>query len=192
MSQENVEATRGARYRLSLPSEDASKRRSLDERLLVRLPGLYHLMAAAMTRLPPRSRLRRRILARNVSRACAAINRRDFDVWFLAYDPDIEYLPAREVVPPDMDAVVYGHYGIQGVWRDMIDSFEDFRAEPEELYDLGDTLLVTAQYVGHGSGSGVPIKIPLFQLFRLRRGLAIWQQDFSDRSEALEAAGLRE
>ena len=74
----------------------------------------------------------------------------------------------------------------------MIDSFEDFRAEPEELMDMGDMMLATIQYTGHGSGSGIPIDVPLFQLFRLRNGLIVWQKDFSDRSEALEAAGLRE
>jgi SnoaL-like domain len=132
------------------------------------------------------------MLARNASRACAAINRRDFQVWFLPYDPGIEYIPAGDQLPPGLDGVAHGHDGIQEVWRQMIDSFGDFRAEPEELFDLGDTLLLTTQYVGHGSGSGVPIQIPLFQLFKLHRGLAIWQQDFSDRAEALEAAGLSE
>jgi len=91
-----------------------------------------------------------------------------------------------------MDPVTHGHDGYEWVWRQMIDSFEDFRAEPQELLDMGDMLLATTQYVGHGSGSGVPVSIPLFQLFRLRKGLVVWQQDFSDRSEALEAAGLRE
>jgi hypothetical protein len=51
---------------------------------------------------------------------------------------------------------------------------------------------LTTHYGGHGSGSGVPIKLPLVQLLRLRRGLVVWQQDFSDRSDALEAAARRE
>jgi hypothetical protein len=33
---------------------------------------------------------------------------------------------------------------------------------------------------------------PVFQLFKLRRGLVVRQEDFLDRSKALEAAGLRE
>jgi hypothetical protein len=91
-----------------------------------------------------------------------------------------------------MDAVVHGHDGYERVWRQLIDSFEDFHVEPEDVLDLGDQTLATTHYKGHGSGSGVPITIPLFQLFRLRRGLVFWQKDFNDRSEALEAAGLRE
>ena len=190
MSQENV--VRGVRYRVSLPSEKAANRRTLDERLYVRFPALYHLIAERVMRLPPESRLRRLILTRNIGRGLGAVNRRDFDVLLLGFDPGIEYRPAPDQRPPGMDAVRHGHDGYEEVWREMIDAFEDFHAEPEELLDLGDQLLATIQYRGHGTGSGVPVNIPTFQLFRLRRGLVFWQKDFSDRSEALEAAARRE
>ena len=190
MSQENV--VRGVKFRVSLPSERASQRRSLDERLFVRLPALYRLLADRLMRLPAPSRLRRMGLARLAGRALAAANRRDFDVLLLGIDAAIEYRPADDVRPPGMDVVFHGHTGYREVWQQMMDAFEDFHAEPADLIDLGDTLLLAIQYEGHGSGSGVPVKVPLFQFFRLRRGLVVWQQDFSDRSEALEAAGLRE
>ena len=190
MSQENVD--RGARYPLSLPSERAGRRRSLDERFFVRFPAAYRLLANALMRLPPESRLRRLVLTRIGERGMAAMNRRDFEVFFLALDPDIEYYPAGDQLPLDMDEVSHGHDGYEKVWRQMIDAFEDFRGEPLEVIDLGDRTLATARYTGHGSGSGVPVNIPLFQFFRLRRGLVVWQRDYSDRSEALKAAGLSE
>ncbi len=192
MSQENVEAVRGVQYRVSLPSQTAGQRRTLDEHFFVRFPAVYRSLGEALMRLPPRSRLRRLVFSRLISRAYAAINRRDFDFWVLAYDPEIEYHPSADQLPPDMDAVFHGHDGVREVWRGLIDAFEDFRAEPAEVFDLGDSLLVATRYQGHGSGSGVPVDIPLFQVFRLRRGRAVWQKDFSDRNEALEAAGLRE
>jgi SnoaL-like protein len=190
MSEESV--VRGVRYPISLPSERAAQRRTLDERLFLRLPVLYRLVADRLMRLPPGSRLRRLILARIAGRVGAAVNRRDFDVLFLALDPAIEYHPAADQRPPGMDAVRHGHDGYEEVWRQMIDAFEDFHAEPEEVLDLGEQLLATSQYRGHGTGSGVPVNIPFFQLFRLRRGLVVWQKDFSDRSEALEAAAREE
>ena len=190
MSEENV--VRGVRYPISLPSERAAQRRTLEERLFLRLPVLYRLLADRLMRLPPRSHLRRLIQARIARRAGAAVNRRDFDVLFLALDPGIEYHPAGDQRPPGMDEVFHGHAGYREVWQQMIDSFEDFHAEPEEVLDLGDQLLATIQYRGHGSGSGVPVNVRLFQLMRLRRGLVVWQKDFSNRAEALEAAGLRE
>jgi SnoaL-like domain len=190
MSQENV--VRGVRYPISLPSERAGQRRSLDERLYVRFPALYRLLAERWTRLPPRSRLRRLVLRRLTARGAAAVNRRDFEVLFVGFDPGIEYHPAGDQLPPGMDPVSHGHEGYEKVWRQMIDSFEDFHAEPVEYLDFGDQLLATTEYKGHGSGSGVPVTIPLFQLLRLRGGLVVWQRDFNDRSEALEAAARRE
>lgn len=187
MSNENVEVTR---FSVALPPDETARRRTLDERLFIRVPALYHLIAGAITRLSTRSRLRRLIVTRNVRRAYAAINRRDYEVLFLSLDPGIEYIPAGDVLPPGMDPVSHGHEGYEGVWRQLIDSFEDFRVEPQEVLDMGETLIACNRYVGHGSGSGVPIEVPLFQLVRLRNGLVFWQKDFSDREEALEAAGL--
>jgi SnoaL-like domain len=190
MSQENV--VRGVRYTLSLPSGRVSQRRSLDERLFARFPGLYRRFADAWMRLPPRSRLRRWFLRRFVVRACAAANRRDFDLLVLGVDPGVEHHPAENLLPLDWDAVAHGQDGYQQVWHKMMEAFDDFRAEPAEILDLGDKLLITVDYKGYGSGSGIPIDETLFQLCRLRRGLVVWQKDFSDHAEALEAAGLRE
>lgn len=182
---------RGVRYPIALPDQAAGRRRTLDEQLFVRLPGLYRFFSGALARLPPEHRLRRWLLARVASRAVAAANRRDFKVLFLSVDPKIEYFPAGDVLPPDMDAVVYGRDGYERVWRQLIDSFEDWRGEPEELIDAGDVLLARIRYTGHGSGSGVPIDVLLFQVFRLEKGLVVWQKDYSDRAEAFEAAGLQ-
>jgi hypothetical protein len=63
--------------------------------------------------------------------------------------------------------------------------------DPEEVIDFGEKFLVTAQQSGHGSGSGVAVSEPIFQLFTLRRGLVIRQEDFRERSDALEAAAPR-
>src|SRR5215210_2434383 len=192
MSQENDQTLRGVRYSVSLPSETASQRRSLDERFFVRFPAAYRPIADSWMRLPSGSRLRRLIFTRVAKRVMAAVNRRDFEVLFIFIDPDIEYHPADDQRPPGMDPVAHGHDGYEEVWRQMIDSFEDFRGEAQEVIDLGDQLLATSLYTGHGSGSGVPVNIPLFQLFRLHRGLVVWQKDFSDRFEALQAAARRE
>jgi hypothetical protein len=192
MSQENVEIVRGARIALPPLRERASQHRTLDERLFVRFPAIYRLLADALMRLPPRSRLRRLMLARLVGRAYAAANRQDFELVLTGLDPEFEYRPRAGLIAPDQDAVFYGHDGYRRLWRTWLDAFEDLRYEPEEVLDLGDMYLVTAQMRGHGSGSGVPVGLQLFQLFNLRRGLVAWQQDFGNRSEALEAAGLRE
>jgi ketosteroid isomerase-like protein len=190
MSEENV--LRGVRYPVSLPSERAGQRRTLDEHLFVRFPALYRLFAERVLRLPVRSRLRQLMLTRFSGRAYAARNRRDFEVMLLGLDPGIEYHPRNDLMPLDLDTAFYGRDDYRTVWRAMVEAFDDIRFEPEEVLDLGDTLLGTAVVRGTGSGSGVPVSAQLFQVVRLRRGLVVWQRDFGDRSEALEAAGLRE
>src|ERR687897_1763990 len=192
MSQENVEIVRGARIALPPHSERASRRRTLGERLFVRFPAFSRLLADAFMRLPTRSRLRRLMVARFVSRAYAAANRRDFDLVLVGWDPGSEYHPSGDLMPPDLETVFYGHEGYLQLWRYWLDAFEDIRWDPEEILDLGDRLLVTAQQRGHGSGSGVAVSEPVYQLFKLRRGLVIRQEDFLDRSKALQAAGLRD
>jgi ketosteroid isomerase-like protein len=184
---------RGIRITLRPPSERAAQRRTLDERLGLRFPGLLRSSGKALLRLPPRSRLRQTLLARAITRAYAAANRRDFGLILAANDPrSYEYHPSADYLPPDMDTVYYGHDGYRRFWRQWLDAFEDIRWDPEELVDFGAKALVTTRQSGHGSGSGVAVSQPVFQVFTFRAGLVIRQEDFSDRSQALEAAGPEE
>jgi ketosteroid isomerase-like protein len=192
MSQENVEIVRGVRYRVSIPSARSAERRTLYERLFARFPTLYRLLAARLMRLPPHSRLRRLFLARLGGRGAAAFNRRDFDVLLYALDLGIEYRPRSDWLALDLDEVFYGHDGYRQIWRTMLDAFDDLRLEPEEVLDLGDRVLLTTDMSGHGTGSGVPVGLQQFSLFKFRDGMAVRQEDFNDRAKALEAAGLRE
>ena len=143
-------------------------------------------------RLSPRSRLRQRMVTRRIQQTYAAANRRDYDSILAGWDRESEYRPSRDLMPPDLDAAFYGHDGMHQLWRYWRDAFEDIRWDPEEIHDFGGKILVTAQQRGHGSGSGVAVSEPVFQLFTLRAGLVVRQEDFLDRSEALEAAGLSE
>jgi ketosteroid isomerase-like protein len=193
MSEENVQIVRGVRTALSPLSEKAGRRRALDEHLGVRFPGLLRWSGKALFRLPPRSRLRQTILARLITRAYAAANRRDFELILTANDPgSYEYHPSADYLPPDMDTVYYGHDGYRRFWRQWLEAFEDIRWDPEEMIDFGAKTLVTTRQSGHGSGSGVAVSQPVHQVFTFRGGLVIRQEDFSDRSKALEAAGLEE
>jgi ketosteroid isomerase-like protein len=193
MSQENVQLVRGSRIPLARVSERASRRRSLDERLTVRFPSLYRLLAGGFMRLPPRSPFRRFMLARAMVRAYAAANRRDFELILTLNDDDpYEYRPSRDLLPPDMELVYRGHDGYRRFWRLWLDAFENIRWDPEELLDFGEKALVTTRQSGRGSSSGVAVSEPVFQLFTFRRGLVIRQEDFLDRADALEAVGLSE
>jgi ketosteroid isomerase-like protein len=190
MSQENPNALRGTRIALSPLSERAARRRTPDERFFLRFPTLYRRQAAVFWRATGQSRLRRLIVAYSIQRGYAALNRRDYEVVLMRSDLEVEYRPSAELMPPDLEPIFYGHDGYRKLWRRWFDAFEDMRFDPEEILVFGDRLLVVARQGGHGSGSGVPMSQQVFQLFNISQGLSISQEDFTDRDQALEAAGL--
>ena len=133
------------------------------------------------------------VLLRIAAQGTSAANRRDFDVVLTGFDPEIDLQITGGGLPvPDFLGRHHGHAGYREAWRILLEAFGDLTWEPEELIDLGDRLIVATRWSGHGGGSGVPVNQLLFHVYTFRRGLVINQEDFADRSEALEAAGLRE
>jgi len=142
--------------------------------------------------LPPKTRLRRTMMALSMARAYAAANRRDFELVLTLNDPDAyEYRPSIDLLPPDMETTYRGPDGYRRFWRQWLEAFNDIRWDPDEILDYGDRALVTARQSGHGSGSGLAVSETVFQLFTFRRGMVVRQEDFLDRSQALAAAELR-
>ncbi len=184
-----MSAPEGIRIVLPRLSEEEAGRRTPDERLIVRFPSLSRRVNdLGMRRLSPRSSLRRRLIARTITRSYAAANRRDFELLLTWIDPDHEYRPSREIMPPDLGGPTRGHDGYLRMWSYWLDAFEDIRYEPDEVIDFGDRFLVTVRQVGHGSGSGVGLTKPVFQLLTVRGGCTVVQEDFVDREQALAAA----
>ena len=170
-------------------SDRAARQRSPEQRLNLRFPELSRRQIAAFGRLPPGFPGRRRTLGRAVALVYAAANRRDFEVVLLGLDPvDYEYRPAPGLTPPDLDPVFRGHDGYLRLWRYWLEAFEDIQWEPGEIIDFGERFVVTAQQRGSGSGSGVAVSEPVFQVFTLRDGLVLRQEDFLDRDAAVTAA----
>jgi SnoaL-like domain len=168
----------------------SARSRALDERLTVRFPAAARRLNVLLQRLRPGSRARRLVIARAITRAYAAANRRDFELILARNDPQrYEYRPSPDLLPPDMETVYRGHDGYRRFWRLWLDAFEDIRWDPEEILDFGDKLLVTTRQSGRGSASGIAVSEPVFQLFTLSRGLVISQEDFLDRMKALRAVG---
>ena len=187
MSEEKVQSVRGTRIVLP-PRTGVGEHRTPEEYFAVRFPASAALLTRTVMRLSPRSRLRRLMLARRIHQAYAAANRRDYESVLAGWDAASEYRPSRDMMPPDLDAAFHGHEGMHQLWRYWREAFGDIRWDPKEILDLGDKVLVTAQQTGHGTGSGIAVAKPVFQLFTLRRGLVLRQEDFSERSAALEAA----
>jgi ketosteroid isomerase-like protein len=87
---------------------------------------------------------------------------------------------------------VRGREALKAFWADFFDVWDDYRMEPLDFSEAPNgRVLVTVRFTAHGQGSSVPIELTYFWVYRVR-GRAIVSVDlYADRSEALEAVGLR-
>jgi uncharacterized protein len=125
-----------------------------------------------------------------VRQALEKWNRGDYEPTLEALDPEIEWQ-----VPPGVafgQQVYRGREEVQRGFAEWLAAWDTYRFEPKEMLDHGDHVLVGGMQIGRGRGSGVEVRLPTFSVFTLRDGKVTRHRSFRDRTEALEAAGLRE
>ena len=124
-----------------------------------------------------------------VRRAWEAWERRDMEALFALYDPAIIW--EQRVTPVDL---YHGHEGVRRFFKEWLDPFEAYYAHADEFIAAGDSVVARLRQGGRGRGSGVEVAMPVvWQVYRIRDGRVIRVVGgLMDRSEALEAAGLRE
>ena len=88
--------------------------------------------------------------------------------------------------------VYTGHEGAGRWWENLLGVFPDFRAEIDEVQDLGDVTVTRLRLRGQGMESDAPMEQTNWQATEWREKKAIWWRTFRSEAEALEAAGLRE
>lgn len=102
---------------------------------------------------------------------------------------DVVWTPAREDPDP---APHRGRAGVREFWAQWEELFDDIRIEAEELIEAGDRIVSRLHVTGSGKGSGIDVDQRVYQVVGFRSG-SIWRVDeFYDRAEALEAAGLQD
>jgi ketosteroid isomerase-like protein len=98
-------------------------------------------------------------------------------------------------MPPDYPEgtqVFRGRAGVGQVAAMLRDAWGEWRFETERFIDAGDLVVVFARILAKGGASGVPIELETSHVWTVSAGRATSVQFYRDRSEALEAAGLRE
>ena len=159
--------------------------------LAARLPRLFDLGSRVLFGLSPRSRVRRALLRRSVCVGQATYNRRDFEALLPLYRPDVEvHSPKEWVALGDFDPVYRGHEGLLRFYRQWADAWADNWAEPRELIDLGDRLVLLGEIKARGGGSGIEVGRRYAMLWHIRHGKLAREQVFNDPAEALDAVGL--
>jgi ketosteroid isomerase-like protein len=119
-----------------------------------------------------------------------AFNRRDVDEVLSVLDPDVEWIPIMAA----LEGRVYrGHEGVVRWMEELETDWEIFETRPEEFRDLGDRVLILGCWRARGRASGVELASePASWLLELKDGKVVRLQTFTDRSEALAAAGVKE
>ena len=123
-----------------------------------------------------------------VRRLYAAIARKDEEAVFQCYHPDVEWHDDAW-----LDVGVHrGFEGIRAAHRDFFGQFESVTFEPHDFVQIGNRVVVTVRVVGRGRGSGIEVRPEVPALFTIRDGKISRTHLFSDREQALDAAGVSE
>jgi ketosteroid isomerase-like protein len=119
-----------------------------------------------------------------------AFNRRDIATFLDALDRDVEWIP----IMASLEGRVYrGHEGVAR-WIEELDThWETFQVYDDDVHDLGDRVLILGHWRARGRASGVElVNQPASWLYELKDGKVVWMRTYTERAEALEAAGLSE
>jgi ketosteroid isomerase-like protein len=129
----------------------------------------------------------------SVRRAVEAWNADDLNGFLAELDADVEWHPA---IQPGLEgkATAYrGHDGAREIWKqDRGEAWERLTNRPEELRDLGESVLVLGQIDVTARTTGIEFSQEVGEVFDFRAGKIVPIRDFLTHAEALEAVGLRE
>jgi ketosteroid isomerase-like protein len=108
-------------------------------------------------------------------------------------DPEVEQSWHDERTMPDQPQHLRGAPEIIGFWEQLRSAWVDLSLEPLEFIEApNDRVLTPTRQSGRGRESGIPIVTHLFVVWTIRAGKVRKLELFRHRTDALEAAGLRE
>lgn len=102
-----------------------------------------------------------------------------------AYAPDVEW------IMPHPGLRAQGRDELVRLWRRFLGTWDDYRIEVDEIRPAGEGQVIVffSEHV-RGKGAGVATESHGGAVWRLKAGKVIGYEAFSDRKDALEAAGL--
>ena len=109
-----------------------------------------------------------------------------------AMDPEVEWHTSSDL--PD-SGVYRGHDSVAALIHEWLNSFEDFRADPEEFIDRGAYVVVPLLLRGRIPGSresDQEVTLSRAHVYEVREGKVVEVRECLTLKQALEAAGVRE
>jgi len=120
-----------------------------------------------------------------------AWNRGDREGWLASTHPEVEWSSAIQRQVEGSDHVYKGQAEVGHFW-DEWRALWDVHIDASEVRDLGDSVLVLAEFRATGKGSGAEVEQSIGYLFEFEDGLIRRAKAYLTPEEALETAGLRE
>ncbi len=125
-----------------------------------------------------------------VRRCLVGWNRGDVDAWLEPAHPEVEFVSEIATRMEGDETVSRGVAELRRYWDDW-HSVWNLKIEPEELRDLGETVLVLGRLRARGEAGGVALEQPVAYVFEFDGGLARRVRAYLDPQVALEAVGLQ-
>ena len=109
----------------------------------------------------------------------------DLDALIGLLDPRIEWISPEDAIEPGLRR---GHEGVRAAFEATAAAWEHPTHTPDEIEEVGDRVLVSVTFRGHGRGSGMDAERPEFHVWTLLDDVPVRFQWFYARDEALAAA----
>ena len=121
-----------------------------------------------------------------VKKAYRRLGERGVDSFLDFIHEDVEYLPVEE------SGAIHGHEALRRYFVRWMEPWEEFHIRPMEFRESNEDVFIAFAMNGRGRGSGVEVAREGFQIWHFRDGRGARIEEYVDRAEALEAAGLSE
>src|SRR5262245_40883459 len=122
-----------------------------------------------------------------------AYNRGDYDAALDALDEEVEWhVPGVAALDAPESGVVRGRAQVAEQFARWLEAWESHAFEVTDARSLGEDVFIAGLQVGRGRHSGLDVRVPTFHVFTLRDHKIVAMRAFTERADALEAAGLSE
>jgi ketosteroid isomerase-like protein len=101
------------------------------------------------------------------------------------FHPQVVLNPIDEAASSGIDAM-------RADYERWASAFDEFKVTVEEIIDAGDQVVMVAHHQGRGRASGVEVDTRLYEVYTVRDGKVSRVDEYTERGEAFEAAGLSE
>jgi ketosteroid isomerase-like protein len=109
----------------------------------------------------------------SVRRGYAALNQGDLSVVLDLLDPGIEW---HEPAPSPDAGTHQGRESFERFMRGWLESFDEFRVEPQRIVEQDDRLIAVVRQTGKGRASGLEVEATLAHVWTVADGRAIrWE-----------------